>query len=300
MSLFRRRSDLPLEGDATSRFLPWMVAPMVFLSALALAGGFILQGLSNRWDRDVTGTLTVEVGATPGDSGDFGEPSQARVERVLQLLQNTPGISDARALSQAQLIALMSPWLGSSEVLKDLPLPALIDVTVKPEARLDIEALGRKISEVVPGASLDDHRRWLARLLGLSRDIEGLAFATVTLIGLVTAATVHYATRTGMEIHREVIEVLHLIGAPDAYIANQFAHRAGVLGLKGGLLGLVLTLPVLIVIGVTAHRLEGGILTELSLPLAALPAVAALPVAAAALAMLTARAAAYGVLARLL
>jgi len=65
-------------------------------------------------------------------------------------------------------------------------------------------------------------------------------------------------------------------------------------------LGLVLTLPVLIVIGVTAHRLEGGILTELSLPLAALPAVAALPVAAAALAMLTARAAAYGVLARLL
>jgi len=294
-----RRSDLPLKGDASSRYLPWLVAPMVFLSAVALAGAFILNGLIGRWDRDVSGTLTVEVAAAPGDSAEAAEPTRQRVEQVLQILDRTPGIASARALSQEQLIALMAPWLGTSEVLKDLPLPALIDVTVKVGTDLDVDTLSQKIAKAVPGASLDDHRRWLDRLIYLSRSIEWLAIGVVSLIGLVTAATVYYATRTGMAIHREVIEVLHIIGAADAYIAQQFAHRAFVLGLKGGILGLVFTLPILGGIAFGAHRMEGGFLADFSLPLLGVVAVLALPLVAALLAMLTARVAAYGALARL-
>ena len=299
MGFFDRRSDLPLKGDASSLYLPWLVAPMVFLSAVALAGAFILNGLINRWDRDVSGTLTVEVAAAPGDASEAAEPTRRRVEQVLQMLDGTPGIASARALSQEQLIALMAPWLGTSDVLKDLPLPALIDVTVRPDADLDIDALSQKIAKTVPGASLDDHRRWLDRLIGLSRSIEWLAIGIVSLIGAVTAATVYYATRTGMAIHREVVEVLHVIGAADAYIARQFAHRAFALGLKGGLLGLALTLPILGAIAFGAHKMQGGFLADLSLPLIGIIAVLALPLAAALLAMLTAKAAAYGALARM-
>jgi cell division transport system permease protein len=294
-----RHSDLPLKGDATSRYLPWMVAPMVFLSAVALAAAFILHDLIKSWDRDVSGTLTVEVAVADGDAADAAEPSRQRVERVLGLLRETPGIAEAHALSQEQLIALLTPWLGTSDVLKDLPLPALIDVTVKSDAELDLAELSRKIGEAVPGASLDDHRRWLTRLIGLSRDVEALAIGIVTLIGSVTIATVYYATRTGMAIHRELIEVLHLIGAPDGYIADQFAHRAFVLGLRGGLLGLFLTVPVVGFIGFSTHSMEGGLLADLTLPLAAMLAIAALPLAAALLAMLTARTAAFGALARM-
>ncbi len=299
MGFFDRRSDLPLTGDASSLYLPWLVAPMVFLCAVALAGAFILNGLITRWDRDVSGTLTVEVAAAPGDASEAAEPTRRRVEQVLQMLDGTPGIASARALSQEQLIALMAPWLGTSDVLKDLPLPALIDVTVKSDADLDIDALAQKIAKTVPGASLDDHRRWLDRLIGLSRSIEWLAIGIVSLIGAVTAATVYYATRTGMAIHREVVEVLHVIGAADAYIAQQFAHRAFVLGLKGGLLGLAMTLPILGAIAFGAHKMQGGFLADLSLPLIGVIAVLALPLAAALLAMLTAKVAAYGALARM-
>jgi cell division transport system permease protein len=266
---------------------------------VALAGASTLNALIGRWDHDVSGTLTVEVAAAPGDAGESAEPSRQRVAAVLALLQATPGVTGARALTQEQLIALLAPWLGTSDVLKDLPLPALIDVNINADAGLDIEALGRRIASQVPGASLDDHRRWLVRLISLSRSVEGLAVAIVTLIGMVTAATVHYATRTGMAIHRDVIDVLHLIGAPDAYIADQFAHRAALLGWRGGIFGLLLTLPFLLAIGLGAHHLEGGFLADLSLPPWALLAVALLPLAAALLAMLTARAAAYGALARL-
>ncbi len=299
MGLFDRRSDLPLTGDASSLYLPWLIAPMVFLSAVALAGAFILNGLIGRWDRDVSGTLTVEIAAAPGEASAAIEPTRQRVEQVIRILDGTPGIASARALSQEQLIALMAPWLGTSDVLKDLPLPALIDVTVKEDANLDVDALAVKIAKSVPGASLDDHRRWLDRLIGLSRSIEWLAIGIVTLIGLVTATTVYYATRTGMAIHREVIEVLHVIGAPDAYIAGQFAHRAFVLGLKGGIVGLILTLPILGVIAYGAHKMQGGFLADLSLPLIGVIAVLVLPVVSALLAMLTARMAAYGALARM-
>ncbi len=299
MGFFDRRSDLPLTGDATSRYLPWLVAPMVFLSAVALAGAFILSGLIGRWDRDVSGTLTVEIAAAPGDAAAAAEPTRQRVEQVLRLLEGTPGIASARALSQEQLIALMAPWLGTSDVLKDLPLPALIDVAVRDNADLDVDALAVRIAQAVPGASLDDHRRWLDRLIGLSRSIEWLAIGIVTLIGLVTVTTVYYATRTGMAIHREVIGVLHVIGAPDAYIAGQFAHRAFVLGLKGGIMGLIFTLPILGAIAFGAHKMQGGFLADLSLPLTGVAAVLILPLISALLAMLTARMAAYGALARM-
>jgi len=299
LGLLDRRSDLPLKGDASSLYLPWLIAPMVFLSAVALAGAFILNGLITRWDRDVSGTMTVEVATSPGDASESAEPTRKRVEQVLKLLDGTPGIASARALSQEQLVALMAPWLGTSEVLRDLPLPALIDVTLKPDAEINIEGLAQKIAKTVPGASLDDHRRWLDRLIGLSRSIEWLAVGVVTLICVATAATVYYATRTGMAIHREVIEVLHVIGAADAYIAQQFAHRAFILGLKGGLLGLALTLPILGGIAFGAHKMQGGFLADLSLPMTGVLAVLALPFAAALLAMLTARIAAHGALARM-
>jgi cell division transport system permease protein len=176
----------------------------------------------------------------------------------------------------------------------------LVDVTLTADSQLDIGALSRTIAQSVPGASLDDHRVWLARLIGLSRGIELLAVGIVALIGGVTSATVFYATRTGMSIHREVIQVLHVIGAPDGYIAGQFADRAFVLGFKGGFLGLALTVPVLAAISFGAHKLEGGFLADLSLPLVGWLSMLTLPFGSALLAMLTARAAAYGALAGML
>ncbi len=297
--MFGHRSDLPLKDDASTRFLPWLVAPMVFLCAVALAGVFILSTLINRWDRDVSGTLTIEIAAAPGEAGESAEQTRIRVEQALRILGGTPGVADAHALTQEQLVGLLAPWLGNSELLKELPLPAMVDVTLQPDIPVDLDALGKQLSQAVPGASVDDHRIWLARLIGLSRSIEWLAIGVVVLIGGVTSATVFYATRSAMAVHHEVIEVLHLIGAADAYIARQFAERAFTLGFRGGVVGLGLTLPVLAAIGLGAHKLKGGFLADLSLPLSGWLAVLSLPAFAALLAMLTARATVHRTLARM-
>jgi cell division transport system permease protein len=295
--MFSRRSDLPLKGDAASRFLPWLVALMVYLSAVAVAGVFVLGGLVSRWDRDVSGTLTVQVSPTPGEGGEA--LTDERVRQAVELMRRTPGVEGARALDKRQTMALLEPWLGSAEVVRDLPLPRLIDVTIDLDRRIDLGEVAYRLNRVVPGATLDDHRIWLSRLINLSRTTEWIAVAIVVLIGCVTSATVIYATRTGMAINRSVIEVLHLIGAHDDYIARQFADRAFNLGFGGGLIGLALAVPTLMAIGLAARRVEGGFLPQLGLPLAGWLVVALLPVAAAVLAMYTARLTVHGTLARM-
>lgn len=286
--IFRRRSDLPLKNDATSRFLPWLVALMVFLSAMALAGAFVLSGIITRWDYDVSGTLTVQVAPATGPAAESETRTQAKVEQAVQLLRATPGIADARPLDKSQTLALLEPWLGDTDLIQDLPLPRLIDVTLLRDRRTDLAALAETLAQKVPGASLDDHRVWLERLINLSRTIEMLAIAVVAMIGVVTSATVIYATRTGMAVHHEVIEVLHLIGAHNAYIARQFADRAFALGLVGGGIGLAFAVPALLTIGWAAGRVEGGFLPDLRLPPAAWVTLAALPLVAALLARVTA------------
>lgn len=286
---YRQGTVLPLKDDATSRFLPWLVAPMVLLSAVALAGALILNGLIGRWERDVSGTLTVEIAAAPGSAAEAGEAMRRQVAAALKVLNETPGVVEARALTQDQLLALLAPWLGNSELLRELPLPALIDVTLKADSRPDLALLSQRLAQAVPGASIDDHRMWLSRLINVSRAVEWAAVMAALTIGAVTSATVVFATRTGMAIHREVIEVLHLIGATDDYIARQFSDRAFYLGLKGGVIGFIPAIPSIIAIVGAGARIEGGFLSGLSMPWHGWIAMAFLPLAAALLAMITAR-----------
>jgi len=262
-----------------------------------VAGVFVIADVIGRWDHDVSGTLTVQVIPVGGEGGEA--LTDERVRAAVEVVRPTPGVRAVRALDKKQTLALLEPWLGSTEVVQDLPLPRLIDVTIASGAEIDLVALGDRLSGAVPGASLDDHRIWLSRLINLSRTIQWLAVAVVVLIGFVTSATVIYATRTGMSVHRDVIEVLHLIGAHDDYIARQFADRAFALGFNGGLLGLGLAVPTLTAIGWAAKRMEGGFLPQLSLSLPGFIVIGLLPAGAALLAMVTARATVHGTLARL-
>ncbi|TAN47018.1 MAG: cell division protein [Rhodospirillales bacterium] len=298
MALVNRRTDLPTTRDASSRFVPLLIALMVFLAVLALSGLMVLHGLAGRWERDIRGTLTVQIPAVV--SGPEAEArSHARVEQALNILSDTPGVLKAEPLSKDRIVSLLEPWLGSGELIGELPLPRLIDVTTDPHAAIDVKALAARLESVQPGSSVEDHRVWLGRLLRLTRSVEILAVLVLGLVGVITSATVIFATRTGMAIHHQVIEVLHLIGAQDDYIARQFARRTFMMGLKGGLIGLLLGIGAMTVFGVMARSLEGGILPEFWLTPAHWLAVILLPLAAAWIATLTARIAVLRALARM-
>ena len=283
--MFSRRTDLPLDKDPLSRFLPWLIAFMVFLAALAQSGLMGLDDRARRWDSGMAATLTIQI---PADV-DANEATNARrLQSAMNMLAETPGVVRTSVISHDKVLQLLSPWLGLVEAA-DVPLPRLIDVETDPALKLDVRVLQKKLSQTIPGIQVDDHGVWLARLIDMVRTLEALAAAVLGLILFAVAATVMFATRTGLTVHAEAIEVLHLTGAHDRYIAKQFAGRSMSLGLKGGLYGLGLAVPTLLALRYMAGRMEAGMLPEMSMPLLGWASLALLPVLSAFVAGLTAR-----------
>lgn len=290
-----RGSDLPFERDPLARFLPWLIAFMAYLAVLALAGVLVLSITVGDWHRDLNGSLTVQIPASATAQDD-----DENVGAVMDILLDTVNVSHAEVVSEDRVIALLEPWLGGTDMARELPLPLLIDVNVRQDRPLDFETLKTRIEAAVPGATIDNHGVWLSHLVQLIRTTEIITVVVLALIGLITAGTVVFATRAGLAIHHDAIELLHIIGARDSYVAWQFARRALVLGLKGGLIGLAFGAATLFGLGRLAARLQGGIPLELGLAPEHWLVLALVPVTVSLIAMLTARGTVMRSLTRLL
>ena len=144
------------------------------------------------------------------------------------------------------------------------------------------------VTTALPSAVVDDHRVWLSRLTGLAAGVGIVALVLMGMIAAALALTVIFATRASLAEFGHVIEVLHLVGAKDDYIAGQFARRALMQGLIGGAFGLLLYAPTLGVIAWLGARVQHGMLPEVALPLAHWLTLVALPFVAGVLAMVTA------------
>ncbi len=296
--MWRRRLDIPLNRDGSVRFLPWIIALMVYLAGIALAGTLVLNNALQRWDHGLTGTLTVQLPPAEDGKGDGG------LAVVLQLLRSTSGVVSAQALDRDAISRLIEPWLGTSLAPEELALPRLIDLRVNPDSPPDLTTLRVRLAAAAPNAVLDDHRQWLDRLARLVLSIEITALGIVLLIGAAAVLTVVFTTRAGLAVHHGVIQVLHLIGARDGYIASQFERQALDLGLRGGIGGLALTVATIIAIA-----RAGEAATILGEHVRLLPAIqlapwhwlvlALLPLGAALIAMVTARITVLRALARM-
>lgn len=294
MTRRRKHQAVPLDRDASGRYLPLLVAIMVYLAALALAGGMAANKLADRWDSGLAGTLTIQLPAPPA-----GQESDPVLQDVVDMLERTPGIVTVEALDGNAIAALLEPWLGEAVLANDLPLPQLIAVTTEPQQAPDLPALRRSVLALAPGSLVDDHQRWLSHFLDLARAIEIMAVVVVALVVFAAAMMVAFVTRMGLAAHDQAIELLHLIGAQDSYVARQFQSHALSLGLRGGLIGLACALPTLYLARHLLEQINSGLLPELSLLPYQWSLLILLPIASAVVTMFTARITVLRTLARM-
>jgi cell division transport system permease protein len=297
--MWRHRLDIPLDRDGSVRFLPWLIALMVYLAGLALAGTLVLNAALARFDRALTGTLTVQLPPAAAE-----EKQDGGLAAALAVLRRAPGVTSAEPLDREAAVRLVEPWLGTSFAPEELALPQLIDLRIDLERPPDLAALKTALAAAAPGAVLDDNRQWLDRLAAPLRAVEITTLAIVAFIGVVAALTVVFTTRAGLAVHHTVIEVLHLMGAQDGYIAAQFESHALRLGLRGGVVGLLLAVATLygIAHAATATVLLGGrvqLLPALGLTPWHWAVLALLPLAAALISVITARVTVLRALARM-
>ncbi len=181
--------------------LPFLVAAMAFLGALTLAGAVGVGAVARHWRAGAGAALTVQVPepANPAASGRSG----TRVAAVVAALRDSPGIAAARALTDAELAALLRPWLGSGTDRLALPLPAVIEVRLA-AGGADLTALTPRLQAVAPGTVVESHGVWIGRLTALARSLEACAAVALLVVAAVAAVVIAVATRGGLAARREV------------------------------------------------------------------------------------------------
>ena len=208
-----------------------VVAIMTFLAAVTSGGVAMVIGSANEWRSEVAREMTIQIRPTPG------RDIEAEVGKAQVLARAAPGVVEARAYSRAESDRLLEPWLGSGLSLEDLPVPRMIAIKVARGAVVDTAALRQSLAQDVVGASLDDHRGGIDRMRGMARAAIAGGMGIFGLVLAATVLSVAFATRGAMASNRPIVEVLHFVGAKQAYIASQFQRHFLWLGLKGGVLG---------------------------------------------------------------
>ncbi len=241
------RLDLPLRQDASGRFLPWIIALMVYLAAIGGVALLWLGDTLNNWDAALSSALTLQI---PADT------SPARIDMIVAALKQAKGIVSARVLEPAETAHLLEPWLGNSVPIDTLPLPRLVDVRVDPRVPIDYATVTKQLASIVPNSQLDNNRAWIGGVRNFALRVEGVISTVVIVVTALIIAIIIFTARIGLAIHRSVIELLHLMGAQDSYIARQFQIHALGLGLRGGLIGGIAAAATVIILGPAGRALD--------------------------------------------
>src|SRR5258708_7628431 len=226
------RFEAPIVPKATiaGRALVAVIAIMTFLASITIGTVMLLRAAAGDWQSDLAREVTIQVRPVAG------RDIEADIGRAAALAGAVRGIAEVRPYSKQESAQLLQPWLGGL-ALDELPVPRLIAVAIAPGASPDFEALRGALADQVPPASLDDHRGFVDHMRVMSRTILAGATGVLALVMMATVLSVSFATRGAMATNRQVIEVLHFIGAKNSFIAGHFQRHFLLLGLQGGAIG---------------------------------------------------------------
>ncbi len=222
--------------------MPWVIAIMMFLTVLAAAAGLSLSATASGLDADLSGRLTVQV-------VEADTTQRARFVRALSKeLPKLAAVDTVSVVSDDDMNGLLRPWFGDAFSRDDLPVPALIDISLKRKNPGDLNAVRALVKSVSTASRVDEHSQWLAPLARLLGSLKWISITLVLLMAAAMAFTVVLVARAALNSHRETIEVMHLLGANDAQVAGLFQRRIALDALFGGSVGFLMALITLFLI----------------------------------------------------
>ncbi len=251
MSLLPRRggaAPIVPEKSVAGRTLLLMITIMSFLSAVTLGGVVLVQKSAIAWSADVGREVTIQIRPVAG------EVMESNLRTAVSLAETTPGVASARALTVEESQKLLEPWLGAGLDLSAIEIPRLVVVQLSDPVDADIEGLQRNLA-AIKGASLDTHAAWRQQLNTMAGTIVLSGLLVLVLIGAATVLAIIFATRGAMATNREIVDVLHYIGASNSFIAGEFQGRFLSIGLQGGLLGTAAALAFFLLVGTAAGNM---------------------------------------------
>lgn len=249
-------------GDGRMAYaLTGLMAVMLYVCAMALLAHFVLSHVASGFDSNLRGSVTLEIlpdnGARVNADKNEQKTEDARVKQVEERLQKLSGVQHVERLAQTKIAQLLQPWLGNNATINQLPLPILLDVRLdKSNGATVSQNTLQKALEGLPGIVIDDHASMMQDLSVFVTTLEGLALY-VALAGLAALAlTAYFAAQATFYINRELIEILHLIGAEDSAIAQHTGLYVLRLALMAAIMALAAAFLTLIGLWVSGHGMD--------------------------------------------
>jgi cell division transport system permease protein len=217
--------------DGRDRSLVFVVAVLCFLACLTSFAALAANRAAGGWRSELAASATVQVRPRGGETGS------AAAARAAEALAAVRGVTEARALDRAAAERLLEPWLGRGNIPEDLPIPHLVTVELDPRAPARSAEMEAALAEAGLDATVDDHSRWLKDVERAAVMARWAALAAGLLVAACAGAVIAFATRSGLAARRDVVEVLHLAGARDSFIAELFQRRFAGLAFRAGAYG---------------------------------------------------------------
>ena len=241
----RNLSPIVPRASIAGRALVAVVAIMTFLASITTGAVLLVSASAAEWQSEVASEITIQVRPSAG------RDIERDVAAVAEAMRAQSGIVEIRPFTKEESARLLEPWLGTGLSLDELPVPRVIVARVAPGTVPNLAALRGRVTQLAPSATIDDHRAWIERMRSMT---GATVFAGIGILALVIVATiisVSFATRGAMAANRQIIEVLHIIGAKDGFIATEFQRHFLLLGLKGGALGGGIAMVLFALVGMT-------------------------------------------------
>lgn len=216
-----------------------LLSTLTIALALFVLGGFLvvtanLERLGAEWsnaaelsvylkdDITVGDRRAVEMGLAPGD-----------------LIATHEYVSKSDAL--ARFKQTFDDLAAAVDGVGGNPLPASFDVRLRPGPGVSasVDSLAARMRQMPGVADVRYDRQWLTRVLSAITVIRGVGLVLGSVLAIAAALTVANVVRLALYARRDELDIMNLVGAPQAYIRGPFVVEGMLQGGFGALVALV-------------------------------------------------------------
>jgi cell division transport system permease protein len=207
--------------------------------ALFVLGGFLvvtanLQKLGAEWSNAAELSVYLKDDVTPAE--------RQAIEAAL-----APGdvVASREFVSKADALARFKQTFGelaaAMDTAGDNPLPASIEARLRPGPGTSaaVDELGTRLRAMPGVADVRYDRQWLNRVLNAIAIIRGVGLVLGIILTVAAALTVANVVRLALHARRDELEIMQLVGAPQAFIRGPFVMEGVLQGGVGAILALI-------------------------------------------------------------
>jgi cell division transport system permease protein len=216
-----------------------LLSTLTIALALFVLGGFLavtanLQRLGSEWSNSAELSVYLKDDITPSE--------RRAVEATLapgDLIGAHEYVSKADALSRFKQtfgdLATAIDGVGNN------PLPASLEVRLRPGPGVSagVDALAARLRPMPGVADVRYDRQWLTRVLSAINIIRGVGLVLGSVLAIAAALTVANVVRLALHARREELDIMNLVGAPQAFVRGPFVMEGVLQGGLGALVALL-------------------------------------------------------------